>query len=557
MTLRAHALIVAGLLITLHAQAADDAVLTAASAALSGGQALEAAALLAGHSGLAAPGAPRLLLARAQLASGRAQRALATLAINSADFSGSLAQWPKPWQGAVAQLAAQCWSAPGEQSAVLTAAHAALALGGAQVERDRCLALIADAAQALGHPAEAIEAERALWQRWPGSPYRPAAGLALAAALADGAGADSVTADPSGAREILTALRMNESTPRPVRLAAGERLCALLLPTRPGDCLVVAEKDLRRLRSAEGKPSVAPNLGRLPLFRALALCALSPSEGAAALATLPPELANDPAARAALAINNVAPANVALIIQRAQAAAELGARDTAEALLRPLAATTPAALIALSELNDVDPLPLLDLPAAADVATQRALIPALLRVGATARAWTMVNALPVTASSATARAYWTWRLAPDANARAQAQATLLAAPDDSLEVGLAAAEHAQTLEKTGADATAAWTRAAHALPVGHPWRAEAAWRAGRAAAAAGDAKAARALIESEAWRTDDDAALRCRFLLVQVLERLGERDAALRAAQSLAHAGTPEQQVRVQHVIEHLQDPPQ
>ncbi|MBA3707924.1 MAG: hypothetical protein H0W83_03775, partial [Planctomycetes bacterium] len=153
--------------------------------------------------------------------------------------------------------------------------------------------------------------------------------------------------------------------------------------------------------------------------------------------------------------------------------------------------------------------------------------------------------------------YWASRCAGDAAAARGARAELFALRRNDLATALGWCAEAEDLDRGGTDAAEAWGRAAAMLPPHHPWRPEAAWRAARNLVAAGDLERARALLDGEAsWGGDDEPHLRCRYLLVQVLERGGDRAGALRAAESIAAALPPEadaeRRARVEGVIRRL-----
>jgi hypothetical protein len=136
--------------------------------------------------------------------------------------------------------------------------------------------------------------------------------------------------------------------------------------------------------------------------------------------------------------------------------------------------------------------------------------------------------------------------APDPARREQLRHALIASGAHGIECGLAWCAEAEARDADGRDAVDAWTHAATELPTEHPWQAEAAWRAARSRAAAGDDAGARELLDGPAsWGGDGPANCRCRFLLAQIFARCGDRDRALRAARSLSGHGDQEQQRRL------------
>jgi hypothetical protein len=155
--------------------------------------------------------------------------------------------------------------------------------------------------------------------------------------------------------------------------------------------------------------------------------------------------------------------------------------------------------------------------------------------------------------------YWAERAArlADPPAAAGLRARLLALDEPGAETGLAWCEEAERRGQAGGDAEAAWERAARLLPADHPWAAAAAWRAARllleTASRIGDA---RQLVDKPAWAGDAPDQLRCRFLLVQILERLGDRAGALHAAESLLPLADGDQADRLQQIMGRLRPGP-
>jgi hypothetical protein len=528
------------------APASEDPALAAAVQALNGGLPAQSVLLLRSHPALAQPGAERLTLGRAYLALGRGDDALA--ALRALPGRAWLDEWPVIQRGAAAQCAGEAWLLHGDDSEARAMLDAACRQSAA-VAIDRCLALLADLARKAGDLERARDYARVLWTDWPRSPYRGHGGVLLAQLIAGSA--------PDEARAVLSGVRLIDTLGEADRLSAAELLCRLTLARHPGACLVVAEQESRRLSAS----------GQLPLYRALALSALDAHEGERALLALPPEARADPAVGAALArLQQVQGARIdpVLVIERARAEAELGRVDSARALLLPLAAEQPAALAALAELPGSELTGLVGAPAARNPIAALALGRALVLAERPAQAWTVLEgqlAQPAGSPAAPPAQllYWAERAArlADPPAAAGLRARLLALDEPGAETGLAWCDEAERRVQEGGDAGAAWERAARLLPADHPWAAAAAWRAARLLLeTTSRIEDARRLVEKPGWSGDAPDQLRCRFLLVQILERLGDRAGALHAAESLLPLADGDQAERLQQIIGRLRPGP-
>lgn len=530
------------------AVAEDDPLLVAARAALAGNQPLGTLNLLRDHPGLARMGAERLLVARAQLALGRGDQALAALATGDA---AALSGWPSSLRGAVALCVGEARLQRGDDQEASTWIALAARTGGDGVAIDRCLALLIELARRLGdRAAERVYAE-ALWQGWARSPWQVAGGLALARLLAE--------AEPDLAREVLAGVLQTEATPSQ-RLAAAELLCHLLLARRPGQCLVVAERELRR----------GGNAGRLPLYRALALVELRDPAAGGVLRALPAVLAADPAVAAARQKIDSRQASAdgesAGRRERARAALELGQPAEALALIRADARADAEALALLAAIPDSPLDDYLEAPALAhplaSFAVGRALVERGRQVAALPllrRSLTVAVTSGIAGLSVPAVRHWTREAARvvDPGFAEELRVAQLRESGSGSELGQAWCEEAQRLAMTAErDAEdAAWRRAVAALPAAHPWRAGAVWRvARRLLGQDGELSDALAMLTGPAWDGDGEDAQRCRFLLAQVLSRLGRSAEALHAAESLRrHAVGSEQRQRLEQFIARLQ----
>jgi hypothetical protein len=491
--------------------AAEDPLVQAATRALAAGQAVAALHLLEGQPSAGTPHG-RLTAARAHLALGRADEARRLLALADAD---DLASWPPALRADAAALTGEASLGLGDATTARTWLLLALAQRPHASQPDRVLLLVAEAAGRLDDGGTVLRASLRLWRDWPRSPYRARAGLLAARQQA--------AQDPEAARVLLAGVRADPGGDDVVRLGAAELLCHLLLPTRPGECLVVAEQELAR----------QPAAGRLPLYRALALAVLDPAAGATALAMLPADMQQESAvvaARSRTAVLDEA-RHVVLRIEHARAQRDLGRVAQSRALVEPLAERHAQALILLLSLPDSDPLRWIDVPAAEDPAARAALAIALAMRDDHQRAWSLfaplvrgdqapVDGLPLAS-------LYTWALRTAGQVApgdvAALRQRLLSLPGEGEEIGLAWATEAQRREQAGDQpdqVRSAWERAGIALPAHHPWQAPAIWRACRPLLSGGELTAARGLLERVPASPPTPDRLRCRFLLAQVYERL-------------------------------------
>ncbi len=537
--------------VTAAAAEQPDAVLEAARKALAGGQPIAAWQLLQEHPAQDGQTWVRLLQARILLALGRRQEADQRLGVTA---HAQMAAWPAGLRGAVAAVVGDLTLARGDLVGARGWLEQALRLGGDGVEIDRTAVLLAECAERAGDDASAERYAHLVWRDWPRSPYRARAGVIEARVVAK--------TRPDQARALLAGVRVLDHVEPGTRLSAAELLCQLLLAPKPGQCLVVAEQELARL----------PVTGRLPLYRALALAVLDRSEGLAALDVLDAALAAEPAAQAVRLQLRAAPANVHgdadRRIERARADVELGRLQAARAILEPLAATQPAALILLASIDTVALEAWLDAPALRDPAARAAVAIALARRGDHLRAWPLFLPLvtpeivTISGLPPASLLYWAAKAAPpeDADRAAQLIAQLLARTEAAVEVGVAWAEEAQRRERSAAsaeDIRAAWERSATALPGDHPWQPIAILRAARPLAESRsvetDERAMRLLEGVENANSEDQR--RCWFLLAQVYARLGRTRQALQVVMELRPSANAEQRERLDRMRLRLETP--
>ncbi len=514
--------------------AQDDPLIAAAAEALAGRRLPEALLLLDGNPATAPPGRARLLLAQVRLAAGAPATAAALIGPSSA-----LDRWPPAHRGAAGTVLVDAALAQQIDAPALLALLRQVLSCSPLPQRDRLLLVYAATAQASGDRAQARQALQTVWEGWPRSPHRPAAGLALAAEL---------PADASLAvREILVTVRQLPQATAAQRGAAACALSALLLADRPGEALVVATRALK-------EPQAPPELHR---WRALALAALEPVAGLAALDALPESeralllvsSARDAALQAA-ARGGAIP--VAQLVARARALADLGQVDEARALLDGPAHQDGEALAALVRLPGADPIAALARPAARQVQAAVALA-AVLAETDPARAWQALAPALVPDALPPAEAWdWRRRLDPDVAGRAAAATALLALDQPGTATGTAWADEARRRERAGAPVGEAWVRAARALPEDHPWQAESAYRAGHGLAEAGAWSEAIAILTGPAWGTDTPIALRCRFLLAQAQMKTKAAEDARHTLEDLLARGDAAQQAKVRDLLESL-----
>lgn len=539
---------VLGLAAACHAAAAeprsiDDAAGAehACRVALANGQPLEAAQAIQDLP----PGPVRQLLrARIALALGEPQQALSWLGATSPEgLVDLIPRWEATARGEAAQVAAETALAAGAPRWVAPLVALAEREGGEAVEPDRCTALRMQAALAL-HDAATAEAQAAvLWHTGVRSPYRSRAGLVLAQALA--------TTQPAQARDILAVIRSSAPV-GPVRLAAAELLCAVLLPIHPGECAAVAGDEIGRIVAVGGK-----DVGSLPRWQALALARIDPAAGQRALRTLPASLADDPLVAQALAAPATHTEGVDLVRERALLQAGIGDVAGARRLLTPVASADPASLALLLSLPGSQPQAWANAPAAHTPEGAAAVAEAWMAVHADAAAWAAIAPFAAHPQAPEAVLAAAARCAPDAAARRQLRSRLFAIAVRGAAVGQAWCDEAEDRQARGLDATAAWSEAARALPADHPYQAEAAWRAARLLTAVGRQEEALALLDGPAaWSADTPACCRCRFLLAQIWFQRGNRAAALRAARSLRGLGDAGQAQRLEALIASIESLP-
>lgn len=514
-----------------------DPVIMAADKALAAGQPVAALHLLDGHSSAGVPGLACLLQARALLTLGRQQEATGRLGVETLD---QLNGWPEPLRAAASALAGEIALAGGKLDQARPLLERALRLRGERVANDRIMVLLAECGERQGDAALALRYAHAVWRDWPRSPYRARAGVIEARLIAD--------QQPDQARSVLAGVRVMDQVDADTRLSAAELLCHLLLPTRPGQCLVVAEQDMLRL-------SVH---GRLPLYRALSLAALDVRDGLAALMALPESMRAEPTVAATITRLSALPAaqteDVALRIERARAELELGRTAVARAMLEPLAATRPAALILLTTIDGMPLETWLEVPAMSEPAARAAVALALARRGDHARAWPLLRPMVtptvqvVEGVQAASLLYWAMISAQHVatDQVAPLTAALLALDSHTVESGLVWALEAQRRERTAAApelVRRAWERAAEDLPREHPWQPIAILRAARPLLeelGEGGLERAMRLLERVGVASNDDQR-RCRFLLAQAYERLGRTAQALQLVDELQTQADPEQ----------------
>ncbi len=530
----------------------DDPVITAAQKALAAGQPLAALQVLHEHAQQDQRSLARLIQVRAMVALGRHQEAQQRLGVQTIE---QLREWPERLHAAVAALMGEIVLANGEIAVARSWLEQALRTSSEGVEIDRTLVLLAECCERLGDHAVAQRYAHVVWRDWTRSPYRARAGVLEARLCAEN--------QPDQARTLLAGVRSLDAVEPGTRMIAAELLCRLLLASKPGQALVVAEQEMQRL------PKM---VGRLPLYRALALVALEPLEGQAAIEQLDPPLINDPAAQSALLrvrslSSNRAPQDQALRIERARVEWELGRPQQARVILEPLAATEPAALMILAAMGDVPLGTWLAAPAMADANAHASVAMALSRRGDHGRAWPLFLPLinrekpMISQVSQASILYWAAQSAQQRAPEHMADlvSRILELNDRGVEIGITWANEAQRREGSGASLTAvreAWERAAQALPVEHAWHPLATLNAVRPLLEAGqELEKAMRLLERESGIATSADQQRCRFLLAQTYERLNRRAQAVQVIDELRQHATAEQLEKLDRMAIRLSQP--
>lgn len=499
---------------------AEDAVQAAATAALAAGRPGQALDLLGTTGGGAAAQALRV----------RAAAALGDAAQVRAFAGEDLTRWPRAQRGAVALALGQVQAVQGEWPAARDSLL--IAIDGGGEDGDRALDLLAEVALVAGDRALARRCAELRWRRMPRTAAAAAAGLLLARL--------DLENDPQAAHKVLSQVRALPGVTQQHDTQAVELWCRSLVTAAPDEALLMAE---RALAAGMG--------GDVPLWRAVALLAIDPQAGAAAVAALPADVAARPeiaAARAAaVPWSNDHHRRLAL----AHAASAGGRWAEVIALVTPLAAEDPQALGLLLTAPDSDPAAWMGVPAGRTPEGASALARAWLARAQPAQALAAV--VPVLDSAPEQRiwpTYWAWRSARQlGDARAETWARWLRDhPEQQLPPVVAGeiwADHAVTSQQEGVDPSAvaaAWAIAANRLPTDHAWwlpAMEALLRTaleGRTAA-------------REVWGPitqlspdfSDVATQRCGFLALQLALREGDQNLVRTLATALRRVAEPDQ----------------
>ena len=519
--------------------AVEDPRLLAAEASLSDGQPDRAIALLRDAAATRVCSRERLCLVRAQWTLSNPRSALMTLDEGSA---GDCANWPVALRGTAAQLAAELHIVVGEIPQARTLLAVALAQ---RREGDlACLCLAAELAAAAGDVSEARRLAEDVWSRVPRTAESAQGGIVLARLVAQN--------DPTSARAILAQVRAVSGLSVQQRVSAAELLCRLLLPIQPGQCLVVAERELSASTSVQGT---------LVLYRALALAALGAEEAEAQLTAVPNPWCDDPAVRAALA--HIAAdrttgrqANVQQRMERAAAAADLGQWDRVISLVSADADQIPAALIILVRCPTIDARPLVASHAARDPRASLALTRVLVCTNHPHEAWVAVQPALLAVEQGGDVGALVWAAEAARHAAPDHMVALLeravAADPAPADIGIAWCRLAEYHESQGFPGDQEWMQAAERLAADHPWKPGAIARTARFILAnAGDLVQAERLLRGVSQGLTCDA-LRCRFLLAQVLVRQGRMSEARHCAESLLEHADQSQRARVQIFLDGL-----
>ncbi len=499
---------------------AEDAVQAAARAALAADRPAQALDLLGTSWGGAAAQALRV----------RAAAALGDAAQVRAFAGDDLARWPPAQRGVVALALGQVQAADGDWSAARASLLIAIDAGGE--DGDRALDLLAEVAYAAGDRPLARRCAELRWRRVPRTAAVASAGLLLARLHLD--------EDPQAARVLLAQVRALPGVARDHDTQAVELWCRSLVASAPDEALLLAERAL-----------AAGIDGDVPLWRAVALLAIDPQAGAAAVAALPADVAARPeiaAARAATAPwSDERHRRLAL----AHAASAGGRWAEVVALVTPLAAEDPQALGLLLAVPDSDPAAWRGVPAGRTPEGASALARAWLARAQPAQALAAV--VPVLDSASKHRVwptYWAWRSARQlGDVRAETWSRWLRDhPEQQLPPVVSGeiwADHAMTSQQVGADPSsvaAAWAIAANRLPPDHAWWLPAVEALLRAALE-------RQISAPEVWEPiaqlsgdfPDVARQRCGFLALQLALREGDQDRVRTLAAGLRRVADPDQ----------------
>lgn len=431
------------------------------------------AALLLGEQIAAGDSGPRMVLARAEVAVllGRFGEAEALLGWQGRAFETS----PDPLRlGRAWQVVARCRLAAGDGGIAAEAAGQALAAGGAGVQADECMLIVAEGCAKSGNTVLARRAAQRLWQGWRGSPHRPAAGLLLARLiLLGGPGAIDRTA-PVPPAETPVAMASPDERDRAAALltvllaepsltSAQRREAALLglgaaWPERPREAAAI-------LDAVRRDPALAGDR-LLQRWQILFLSRSDPAAAAAALASTDLVLASDQALAAVVAdAARIGVAGDRRVLLAAQELLRVGRDAEALAMLEQPARQVPeAALLALAA--GLPPARALDLPTASDPAVAVAIADAAWRLRDTLLT---ERALALAAEPADAhlRSRRWYLLAQGADASvAPAWWDRLRKEGTGVEAGMAWAEAARGA--AGKVAQDAWERALELLPDGEP-----------------------------------------------------------------------------------------
>lgn len=514
------------------ALAAEDAVVTAATAALAQGRPAQALDLLGVEGGGAAAQALRV----------QAAAALGDVARTQAFAGADLSRWPVQQRGAVALAVGRMQAAAGDWPAARSSLLVAIDSGG--VEGDHALDLLAEVAFTVGDLVLARRCAELRWRRMPRTAAAAGAGLLLARL--------HLESDPVAARVLLAQVRALPDLPQGTDDSAVALLCRSFLAQNPEEALMVAERAL-----ANGAR------GDIPLWRALALLAIDPAAGTTAVARLPADLAVRPEIAAVRA--SAAPLSDDRQRRLALAQAASAGRRWAEVvdLATPLAADDAVALSLVLAVPGADPARWSAAPAARTPIGASALAQAwLARANPAAALAAVLPVLEERREFASIPRYWAWRSAlalGDVRADGWARDLRQIPPEDlpDLIAGEVWADFAQAVGRGEGgvppgdrQAEAAWLIAARRLPVTHPWWLPALEMTLRAAL---DQRLEADSALSVAERLGRDLSLKnaqiCAFFAVQVAVRAGHAERAESFAGALRRVASPEQLEKLERLL--------
>jgi hypothetical protein len=227
-----------------------------------------------------------------------------------------------------------------------------------------------------------------------------------------------------------------------------------------------------------------------------------------------------------------------------------------ESLVSADAEHEPGALIVLVRCPAIDARPWLTSSAARDPRASLALARALVCAGHHQEAWLAVQPALTEVEQGGDGGALVWAAeaarvaAPERAAALLARAVAIDPPP--VDIGIAWCRLAEIRDANGQSSEREWAEGADSLAADHPWKAAAIARTARSILAnAGDLAHAELLLRGVSQGVTNEA-LRCRFLLAQVLARQGRIAEARQCATALLEHSDQSQSARVQAFLDGL-----